>query len=70
MVKGDKLNDMGRYGVVEKLLIPQTLLIRLRRGGEMERTYLRADLSKYLLTVNSLNLILRSADGHYVLVPC
>ena len=30
LVKGDKLNDLGRYGMVEKLMSPKTLLIRLR----------------------------------------
>ena len=37
LVKGEKLNDMGRYGMVEKLVSHQTLLIRLRGGREMER---------------------------------
>ena len=38
LVKGDKLNDLGRYGMVEKLVSPKTLLIRLRAGAQLERT--------------------------------
>ena len=32
LVKGDKLGDMGRYGVVAKDLSPQNVLIELKGG--------------------------------------
>ena len=37
LVKGDKLGDMVCYGVVNKDLSPQIVLIKLKGGGEIER---------------------------------
>ena len=36
LVKGDKLSDMGGYEVVAKVLNPQTVLIKLKGGDEIE----------------------------------
>ena len=36
LVKSEKLGDMGCYGVVAKFLSPQTVLIKLKGGGEIE----------------------------------
>ena len=37
LVKGDKMGDMGHYGVVAKVLSPQTIRCRLRDGSEFDK---------------------------------
>ena len=38
LIKEDNLFDPGKYGLVEDILSPQTLKLRLRGEGEMERS--------------------------------
>ena len=53
-MKGDKLGDMVCYGVVNKDLSPQIVLIKLKGGGEIERavgqTILATHTKKSFLT--------------------
>ena len=37
LVKGDKMNDMGHYGIVNKVVSIQTVLVKLKGGGKIER---------------------------------
>ena len=37
LIRGDTLCDPGKYGLVEKILSPQTLKLRLQGRGEMEK---------------------------------
>ena len=38
LVKGDSIGDMGGYGIVAKILSPQTVLIKMKGDGKIERT--------------------------------